>query len=355
MEVESGTQAVETVESGASEPLSDGKFSMREAFEAAERQLASTAEPVAQQAEPAKDPEPTEPEVPTEEVAPAAEPEAPAADDDIEPPTGWKPEEKEIFKLLPPEVRETISRREKERDAYLQKRTKDIASIEREYQTLDRVLEPYRQAYKLAGATDEQAITQALELATQISRNPTQAIQWIAQTHGVQLPQTQAQTDELDIPADPALQRLTAELNAIKQAMAGITQTHQGAQMAQVAQSVESFKAATGQDGQPLHPHYEAVRPRMAELAQRGVSSDLETLYRMAVAENPALMAEETKRASALAALKRLQAQRATAEKAQRVAAGGGIRSKPSAGPVQDRVTNIREAYDQAWAKVHGN
>lgn len=321
--------------------LSAGKFSLRDALLQAQAELndepAPTPEPQPSEPDEAAAPEP--PETP-EATEPAAEPE-------IELPSGWKAEDKELYAALPDSVREIIASREKERNDYLSKRGKDIANIERDYSAIDQVLEPFRQQYRLNGATDAQAIAQAMAITTEIMRNPQAALQWIAQNYGVQMPQAQAQ-EEPEAPADPMLQRIQQELHTVKQALAGVTHANQYAQHSQVAQSVEQFKAATDPSGKLLHPHFDAVRTRMAQLANAGVSQDISELYRIAIAADPTISAAEAKRQAGIEQLRRQQAKAAEAERARKAAAGTGIRSRPSTAPVREKPGNIFEAVAMA-------
>lgn len=317
--------------------LSEGKFSLRDALLQAQAELNDEPEPQSSKPEEAVAPEPVDTPEATE----------PAAEPDIELPSGWKAEDKELYAALPDSVREIIASREKERNDYLSKRGKDIANIERDYSAIDQVLEPFRQQYRLNGATDAQAIAQAMAITTEIMRNPQAALQWIAQSYGVQMPHAQAQ-DEPDVPADPVLQRMQHELRTVKQALAGVTQANQHAQHSQVAQSVEQFAAATDPSGKLLHPHFDAVRARMAHLANAGVSQDISELYRIAIAADPTISAQEAKRQAGIEQLRRQQAKAAEAERARKAAAGTGIRSRPSTAPVREKPGNIFEAVAMA-------
>lgn len=348
MEIEGGAQDIGTDDSSSNEPLSEGRFSLRDAILQAQSELESTPEAGAKD-----QPSPSESQAqadPQEAIAPETEGATEPADEaasHIDLPPGWKEEDKDLYAALPDSVREVISTREKERNDYLTKRGKDIANIERDYGALDQVLEPFRQQYRLSGATDAQAVAQAMAITQEIMRNPTGALQWIAQTYGVQLPQAQAQ-DEPDMPADHELQRVQQELHAVKQALSGMNQISQQAHTSQIIQSVEHFRAAKDPSGKLLHPHFDAARSRMAQLANAGVSNDINELYRIAVAADPTISAAEAKRQEGIEQLRRQKSKAAEAERARKASASTGIRSRPSTAPVRERPGNIFDAVAMA-------
>jgi hypothetical protein len=80
----------------------------------------------------------------------------------IEPPLSWSAEEKDRFAQLPPEIQQTISNREKERDSEVRRRQNEVAERLR-------ALEPEQQAMQRARAQYEQALPILLQT---IQSNP---------------------------------------------------------------------------------------------------------------------------------------------------------------------------------------
>lgn len=91
--------------------------------------------------------EPTEAdETATEQPEEEAKPEAPAAPDEpaIPAPVSWNESDRDEFEKLPRAVQEKIVAREKERDAYLTRKTQEIADKSRQVQSLEALGEALR-------------------------------------------------------------------------------------------------------------------------------------------------------------------------------------------------------------------
>lgn len=274
--------------------------------------------------------EPTEaadaaPEADEAETAEAAAPEEsdePAETEDIPVPYGWKAEEKEFFKALPREARDIILRREKERDDFLTKRSKEIKAHEKFIEQVNAVLEPHRQTWRLNGFEDAQAISHAIEVARFVNQQPQQALEWLSQRLGYQ-PQHQGdESDGADL-TDPALKGLAQDVQGLKAGLSGFIQ--QQTQQT-VQQKIDAFRDATTADGQPAHPHFGAVEGFMAELIQKGVAADLPSAYEMAT-KIKGLNGAPTPTAAATQKLREQQEAAERARKAKRVARASGAKS----------------------------
>lgn len=265
------------------------------------------------------------PEANEAEIAEAAAPDEtdePAEAEDIPVPYSWKAEEKELFKALPPEAREIILRREKERDDYLTKRGKEIKTQEKFLEQLNTVLEPHRQTWRLNGFEDAQAIAHAIEVARFISQQPQQALEWLSTRLGYQ-PQQQTTETDGEALTDPALQGLVQKVQGIESGLTGFIQQQT---QKTVQQQIDAFRDAKAADGQPAHPHFSEVQGYMAELIQKGVAPDLPAAYDMAT-KIKGLNGAPTQTSAAISKLKEQQEAAERARKAKRVARASGAKS----------------------------
>ena len=140
-------------------PAKDAPLSIREAADAfAQRRQAQD---TPQQEAPAESVEPAAPEISSyeEDGAPAYEP--PSVDDDqgqvdpaeqpsIEPPRSWTKEEKEAFKLLPPDKQASIADRERKREAEIRRGQNEAAEIRKAAEAERQRAEQARQQYEAA-------------------------------------------------------------------------------------------------------------------------------------------------------------------------------------------------------------
>lgn len=91
-----------------------------------------------------------------EEVEPSAKQNA------IEPPASWPSDDREAFKALPQFMQETIARRESERDAYLNERSRVLAAKEREFTDAAQRANQAQQMLAAAQEQNRQIINQLL-------------------------------------------------------------------------------------------------------------------------------------------------------------------------------------------------
>ncbi len=144
---------------GDTAPANDTPLSLREAADALYKRREAPETP--QSETPAEPVEPSEPELSSHEEDTAAD-NLPPGDDDqgqvdpaddqpsIEPPRSWTKEEKEAFKLLPPEKQATIAERERTREAAIRRGQDEVAEQRKAADAERQRLEQARQQYEAA-------------------------------------------------------------------------------------------------------------------------------------------------------------------------------------------------------------
>jgi hypothetical protein len=288
----------------------DGKFTAKDAPAEAE---AAPAEPV------------TEPE-PATEASPAPAGEAPKM------PVSWPKEQAEAWAKLDKPAQEYILRREGEFEKGIQAKTEKF----KPYEELDKVFEPWRERWQLEGASPAVKVQQLLAAQAYLDRNPVEAIQWLAQSYGVNLGQTGQQPVQQQ-PQDPVIRKIQ-ELDEWKAQQENASRAQAEASL---KTEIDGFKASG------KAPHFDAVRADMAKLLQAGAVETLQDAYDRAVWANPttrALVLEEQRKAEA--------AKAAEEAKKAKAAASVNVRSTPTASArpktLDDTLTEIaRRHYQQ--------
>ncbi len=190
---------------------------------------------------------------------------------------------------------------------------------------------------------------------------PGQAAQSTAQPPAAQQPAASAYVD-------PAVQQLSQKLAVIERGLtsrqAAEEAARQRAAQAQLqtqSQAIEQFKDQLSESGDPAHPYFEEVFPKMLTLAvgyrqQREPVPSLEQLYDEAVHATPAVR-ERVYSAQRAAEQQKLAAARA-AKVASATAASRSITGTPGglAPQAPGHKTSVRESIRQAEAQVarHG-
>lgn len=240
---------------------------------------------------------------------------------------GWSPEERAAFAKLAPEAQEFVLSRQRAVDANYQRRTQEFQS----YRTaVEPLVDVYRKhndhlahVAQEINATPQEVVSNILATEAVLRygtfAQKVQTLQRMAQEYGVPL-----SASEPDMLADPVqmggehypvihdlrqqVQNLTRELTSYKR-------QNEEFSSRQVSSQIESFGRATDAQGQPLHPHFEAVRGTMGQLLSSGQATSLEDAYAKAVEPINKAIADGLARQKAQAA----EQQRQALEKAKRV------------------------------------
>jgi hypothetical protein len=260
----------------------------------------------------------------------------------VAPPAGWTAAEKALWPTLPPAVQAAVSRREQQAD----QGGRQWSDEKRRYEA---VLSPVAEAARRNGLSTEQGLQSLLNAQSFLERDPTAAIKWLAQSHGVNLATLagqpdvpSAQTPDIEAIVRQAVQRTVTPMVAPIQER---WQQEEHSRQETTTQMVVDFAASPG------HEHFNGVEeeimamipPLKARNPTWTPQQVLQEAYDRATFANPAtrqtiLAAQET---AAEAKRREEASQRATKARGAAVSVTGspqGSAGQEPAGSLRDEI-----------------
>jgi hypothetical protein len=290
-----------------------------------------------------------------EAVEPESEVVEPIAEPVIEPveaaPEVAEPDEalrlpKEIrdeWKTLSEPVRTALEKRERE--------IHDVVTrVDRERQvgrTFDTSIEEYKATIEQAGGTPMVAIRNLLETAKVLYQGtPEQKasmLNMIATQYGIDIEQAYYNRP------DPAVARLEMQNSQQANQLAGYAAVEAREQSTQMDQHISEWAKDK--------PHFDQVMPEMERLARAGVSTDLTTLYNMAISTDDTLRSTSIEQAVTTRLAEETAKQAAAVAKAKRGAVSPPSASGHAKPPGSANLSNLEAmslAYDEIAARNSG-
>lgn len=254
------------------EPVTEGKADEGHETEEREREEGETL--LVAEAETSEEPDADGAEVSDEtEAAGASEFEAPGQ---------WTKEAREIFATLDPDVQEVILAETKRGERLITRKSQELSDTAKRWEKFQEVMNPYRAEFTSGGLDEVGAVTNLLRIHDALKTNPAQAVAWLAQTYGAELPTAQADDDQ-DEYTSPSESALKKEFQRLQQQVASLQSTQQQAHATTVGQMVNNFTAAKTDSGELLHPYANEVMDDMAKLIRAGLAENLEDAYAQAL------------------------------------------------------------------------
>lgn len=350
-------EQTETVEEAAAEPAPQAEL------ELASPEMAIEPEPVKAEARDEKgrfktksvrEEAPSEsapaPETAGIQPGPKSEPKAAATE---KAPASWRPDVREHWSKLPPDVRAEVARREREMQTTLQ----DTAEARRFAEQLNKVIAPYEMFIRAENSNPLQAIdnlmSTAARLRTGTAPELAQLMAGMVKQYGVgrfgqqfiesldsalagEVPKVDAQQSQLQQAIQQQLAPVTQFMSQFQQAQAAQQQRAQDQAVSEVSQFLE--RAEFGED----------VREEMADLLEvaqrRGRELSLADAYKQACLTNPRVRSVLESRAKQRGAQQLAGA--AQKAKAAAVSVSGG----PAMGAPTSAATDIRSSIEAAIA-----
>jgi hypothetical protein len=171
------------------------------------------------------------------------------------PPAGWTAAEKAEWSKLSPVAQAAVSRREAE----IARGGQQWSEEKRRYEA---VLSPVAEAARRNGMNTEQGLQALLNAQSFLERDPTAAIKWLAQSHGVNLATLAGQAPD-DVPSAQAPDIEAIVRRAVQPYVAPIQQRFQQEEQRQqemTTQMVVTFAASQG------HEHFGSVEQDIMDL-----------------------------------------------------------------------------------------
>jgi hypothetical protein len=258
----------------------------------------------------------------------------------VQPPASWSAEAKAEWANLPPKAQKYIA----EREAEVHRGFTKLDEERNLGKSMREVLTPYMSTINALGATPTQAV-QSLLNADHVLRNgnpqaKTQLISQLAHQFGVDLSAVVA--------GAPAPDRNVQELQQqVQQLTAFISQQQQQASQQTAASLMTEIQAFSADK-----PHFETLRPVMADLLQGGHAKNLQEAYDLAFRAHPTtssqwLEAEVAKRTTSQAQANKEKVARAKSAAVSVTGAPGANNSapRPVSGNLRDELAaQFREA-----------
>ncbi len=260
--------------------------------------------------------------------------------------TQLTPLEQQQFTALPAETRQFVERTMEavnQRGAALQ-----------EYETLESVIGPRRQAWAEGGMSPLVAINNLFSLSDFAGRDPAQFVLWFADQHRLDLDAILDERDaQQNTQQDPRLNGLQNEIASLKNTIDGFSQQTVQQEQANNLRIVQQFMDERDTDGNLIYPHFGVLSQDIAQHVgmirqQQPYLSQVDVLkaaYDFATYNNPAIRAEVQKEALEKAR------KAAAAEAAKARQAGGSINGGPAGDTSQPQNANrtLREELEYQY------
>lgn len=217
----------------------------------------------------------------------------------ITPPESWTAEDKEVFATLPPVAQEAILKRESERESYLTQKSQELSDKGKTYEGVESAISHRRSKWAASGMDDGQAIETAFQVAENAFQKPEEFIGNLAQGRKIDLlelairdlPQDARaeimqyagqyrENYQFTEPVDPALDK---RLQFIETTVGNLANQTEQEKLNEAQRLWDDFQAEKDAQGNPKHPHIEAVRDDMKLLIDNGRATNYHDAYETAI------------------------------------------------------------------------
>lgn len=356
------TPAPESVENSAPTPV-DNDAELREIWERHEKGVTAREQtrdehgrftrPEAEKAEAVAPNEPGDKAIPegqespdTSEVQPEPQQTVPA----IEPPVSWSREAREHWSKIPAEAQQVIAQREREAHAQISQLGQQFKAVE----PVANVLKQNADVFQRRGVPFDQGVAALISAQRELDRDPYSAIQFIAQTAGIDLSVFANGNGSSQSPEVASLQHQLAqamqEVTQLKQRVLTREEQEQTALLHQAEQEIQSFQSEKQIDEATM----DAMVDRVAWYSQNNpnltVRQKLEKAYEDVVWTDPqrrqAMIEKEL-------TAKRAEAEKAAREKSEKARKAGSVnvRSTPvNSARAVDNDAELKAIWERARA-----
>jgi hypothetical protein len=270
------------------------------------------------------DAKPSEPEPAAAEATPA-EPVTtePPAVEPIQPHARWDEALKTQFATWPRDVQQAFLDRHNAFEGDYTRKTQELAEMRKGFEPLQQEVGKWTNYLSQLGVRPEQAFSQMLTteftLRTGTPEQKQQALAYLAQLYGVNIPTSQ----EGDSPApraafDPTVTQLHQTVAGLQSQLRQISEQKQHEEYQRAQAEFNAFGQTKDANGQPKYPHFDRVKDAVIRLVADGQAESWETAYSKAVRLDDDLHKQiiEAERVKALEAAEK--ARQEAVEKARR-------------------------------------
>ncbi|WP_417814058.1 hypothetical protein [Thalassospira alkalitolerans] len=274
----------------------------------------------------------------------------------IDPPISWSAEAKAKFAEAPPEIQREVLKREADFERGIAQKGQELSTLRQQTSEMEQALSPVLSTWQQNGVAPAVGVQRLVAADAYLQRDPVGGLQQIARAYGVDL-QSLSDGDGNDpAPVNPQIQ---AQLQAHDQFIRNFQLQQQQTETNRIASDIDAFASAMGADGQPAHPHFDAVfddikmmLPALKQANPTATISDLvKQSYEKAVWANPTTRDAILKAERAQQAKKQTEERSKAAKDAKR-AAKGNVRGRGE--PVSPGGKTWEETIDEIGSRLSG-
>jgi hypothetical protein len=267
--------------------------------------------------------------------------------EEVAPPEHWSDEDKQAFVAMDESGREWALRLESNFHKGIEEKSKELKKFRD-------AIEPYKHLVP-PGVAEEQVVQQLLNAQAYLQQNPVEGIKWLMQSYGVDEKQfAPAETPvEDDLYIDPQVKALQDQIAELKRSNESSLQKAESERQRAYFAQIQSFKDETDDNGELLHPHFQAVSPVMSGLLTSGRAQTMEDAYQQAVWAVPEYREAEVERKIREHAEKQRQATQEAAEKAEK--ASKTVKGKQSANAAPKPRTMLDDLAENYEKSIRGD
>lgn len=197
---------------------------------------------------------------------------ASTVDEYLDAPKSYKKEYVEQFKTLTPEWRKYLTEREKE----IERGFSDFGNKLNGYKWLDGVLSPRQERLAKAGFAKPQDWIETLaKVDDALAQDPQGTLKMLAEAYGVRLTDENNNIEQ----NNPLLQKISR----LEQNFSSLNGLISSQRQAEASQTISNFIEAKDENGNPKHPHFDAVKSVMGQLLNSRMAKDIDDAYAKAV------------------------------------------------------------------------
>lgn len=256
---------------------------------------------------------------------------AAAAAQQVHAPDFWTEDDRQKFNALPDDTtRRTVLDWQKSIEKAARDKFNAADRARKLEEEIGRVMAPFDAELQAAGVSRIDAIKRLVGAERLLRQNPQEGLNWLISQYGggqfevVRKGARPEQTATTPAAAQPngnghITEATIAQLvdQRFQNIFAAQQRQQEQAQIEAAQTAIQEFAAATGEDGQPKHPHFEEVKGAMGALMQSGAASSLDDAYEQACWTLPALREGLMKQRQEAAAKAASEAQRQAVAKAK--------------------------------------
>lgn len=253
----------------------------------------------------------------TDETSPLGAPDG-AQSNTLSAPSTWRAEAKAEWSTVSQKVREEIVKREKDIHKGLSQLQAEYKQVKAYADQIEPVLRNRTASLVQNYGSLGNAVDQLFKLSDFANQNPRGFVEWFSKQNNLD----QMGGDE-QATADPELDQLRQTVNGLQSQLQQVQGYTQHQQITSIASDIQRYAEEKDASGNPLRPHFEAVRPQImreigvlkTEMPGASHRAILEKAYEHAIYLNP-----ETRESIIGGKLTSENSQRDTVERARRAA-----------------------------------